>query len=93
MDARSWFVSLALLAVLPAAALADTDPRGPIDNPGIRPVVDAEGVHAPGFTFDPSTCGKPRPWQAQWIWLPPGARKAAATAFRKQVVLAKRRSG
>ncbi len=77
-----------VLAAIASAARGEIDPRGPIDNPGILPIVDAEGVHAPGFTFDPSTCSKPRPWQARWIWLPLDARKVAATAFRKEVVLA-----
>jgi hypothetical protein len=88
MDAPSQYVSLVLLAVLPTASLAGVDPRGPIANPGINPVVDAEGVHSPGFKFDPATCRKPSPWQAKWIWLPVDRQTVAATAFRKEVAFA-----
>ena len=62
---------LTLLAILPlarrvAASDAPGSIAGPIEYPGMRVVVDSNGVHAPGYRFD-NQCAKPTPWQAQWI--------------------------
>ena len=60
--------TLGIFAFLPVLAAELVDPRGPIENPGMTVVADAEGVQAPGYHFL-NNCQKPSPWQAKWIWL------------------------
>ena len=63
-----------------------SDPRGPIEYPGLSFGTDRAGVQALPFTFR-NDGQKPSPWRAQWIWL---AGQAAPTVglFRKEVILA-----
>jgi hypothetical protein len=68
-----------------AAGTADVDPRGPIENAGMKVVVDDQGVHTTGYNFV-NKCHKPTPWKAQWIT--PAAGEPAAACFRKEISLA-----
>ena len=69
-----------------ALGVAAVDPRGPVDYPGLLPVVDGQGVQARDYVFR-DACRKPAPWQARWIWL--GQESPSPVAmFRKQVTLA-----
>jgi len=82
-------VALSFLGLLAAASLqcahaGDTDPGGPIENPGMKVVADAEGVQARGYQFE-NRCAKPTPWQAEWIWLAGNAPERGC--FRKEVTL------
>ena len=56
----------------------------PIENPGMKVVVDAEGVQARGYRFE-NRCAKPTPWQAEWIWVSGNATDRGW--FRKEVTL------
>ena len=85
---RIVYPAAALLAGLVSLPAAEPSSRGPIATPGMRVVVDAAGVQAPGYTFT-NRCQKPTPWQAQWIW--PSLREAGKiemVQFRKEVNLA-----
>jgi hypothetical protein len=75
----------ALLVAISSALAATVDPRGPIEYPGMKAVVDEQGVQTPGFQFR-NECQKPTPWQAQWIW-PGGGETPAVALFRKEVTL------
>ena len=79
--------TLGIFAFLPVLAAELVDPRGPIENPGMTVVADAEGVQAPGYHFL-NNCQKPSPWQAKWIWLGAEDKPAAAAMFRKEITLA-----
>ena len=77
---------MAAFAATAARAIDPPDPRGPISYPGMSPVVDAQGVHAPGYAFS-NDCRKPTPWKAQWI----GSEAEpipVVTLFRKETVFA-----
>jgi alpha-L-rhamnosidase len=74
-----------LLATTLGRAGSIVDPRGPIDNPGMKVTVDSQGVEARGYKF-PNNCEKPSPWQARWIWLGSEEPQAAAM-FRKEITL------
>ena len=65
-------------------SLGAIDPRGPIDNSGMKVTVDAQGVHASGYQYH-DTGAKPGPWRAKWIWLADG--QPSVAMFRKEVVL------
>ena len=54
------------------------DPDGPIEYPGMKTVVDAQGVQAPGYVFRNDGL-KAEPWLAQWI--------TGSGWFRKEVTL------
>jgi hypothetical protein len=43
------------------------DPRGPVLNPGMKIVIDSDGVQARGFRYDPAEGRKTSPWNASWI--------------------------
>lgn len=60
-------------------------PGGPIENPGMKVLADAEGVQAVGYGFE-NRCLKPSPWQARWIWTADSS--AGAGWLRKEVTLA-----
>lgn len=62
------------------------DPGGPIGNPGMKVIADAEGVQAPGYRFE-NRCLKPSSWQARWIWTADGQNGSAW--LRKELTLAK----
>jgi alpha-L-rhamnosidase len=74
-----------LLAATHTRAGNSVDPRGPIDNPGMKVTVDAQGVQARGYKFQ-NDGAKPSPWQARWIWLGSPS-PAAAGMFRKEITL------
>ncbi len=74
-----------VLAAVSLAAAAATDPRGPIAYPGMKVVVDAQGVQAPGYRFT-DDCRKTTPWQARWIWLG-GEASPPVAMFRKEITL------
>ena len=78
---------LATMRALTAGALdTQVDPRGPMEYPGMTPLVDKQGVQVKGYTFV-NKCREPSPWQAKWIWL--GAETSPAVAmFHKEVTLA-----
>jgi len=78
-------LGLTLFAVrgLGAAAM---DPRGPVEYPGMKPVVDEQGVQVRDYAFR-NECRKPSPWQARWIWLG-GDPTPAVAMFRKEITLA-----
>jgi alpha-L-rhamnosidase len=60
------------------------DTRGPVENAGMRVIADADGVQAPGYTWqDPPALSA---WTAQWIG-PPAAPKSIAACLRKVVQL------
>ena len=60
------------------------DTRGPVQNAGMRVVANAEGVQAPGYTWqEPEALSS---WTAKWI-SPPAAPKAVASCLRKVVKL------
>ena len=63
-------VAASLLAFLTVTctAMAQVDPRGPIEYPGMKALADADGVQARNYVFH-DDCQKPSPWQAQWVWL------------------------
>ncbi len=75
----------ALLLGSCAARGGVVDPRGPVDYPGMKVVVNAAGVQAPGYVFT-NGCAKPTPWQARWIGLA-GDSRAPVELFRREVVL------
>jgi len=60
------------------------NPCGPIEIPGMKTLVDAEGVQAPGYVFK-NRCRKPSPWNAKWLWLADGSSEKAF--FRKEIRL------
>ncbi len=72
-------------AVASASRAAATDPRGPIEYPGMTAVADQNGVQAPGYLFV-NNCKKPDPWQAKWIWMPENGGSTTAM-FRKEITL------
>ena len=72
-----------LAATCGATGVANS--RGPIENPGMTVVVDAQGVQTHGYQFQ-NNCEKPSSWQAQWIWAAGNAPEAAW--FRKEITLA-----
>jgi len=83
---RFFLVVLSPLFAGPKSLAAVTsDPRGPIDNPGMKVTVDAQGVHTSGYDYRPAGA-KPAAWQAKWIWL--GNGRPAVAMFRNEVVLA-----
>jgi lysophospholipase L1-like esterase len=63
---------------------APVDPRGPVEYPGMAPLVNEQGVQVKGYTFV-NECRKPSPWQAKWIWL---ESSPSVAMFRKEVTLA-----
>ena len=56
-----------------------SDSTGPIAYPGMKTLVDEQGVQARGYVFR-NNCQKPTPWQAQWI--------SGSGWFRKEITLA-----
>jgi hypothetical protein len=77
-----------ILFLMPAAGMNSaqlTDPRGPINNPGMSVTVDSVGVHTSAYKFQDAGA-KPAPWQAKWIWLTDP--KPSVAMFRREVVLA-----
>ena len=66
-------------------ALADAirNSFGPIANPGMNVLVDADGVQAPGYRFE-NRCVKPAEWQASWIWAEDDTNDHGY--FRKEIV-------
>ena len=83
MNYPLWLLALALAAPVAAAFI---DPRGPIENPGMKVVVSPDVIEARGYTFA-NRCQKPTPWQAEWVWLPAEAHVGAAACFRKEINL------
>ena len=76
-----------LLGYLAGTSVAQAaNPGGPIENPGMKVIADAEGVQAPGYRFE-NRCLKPSPWQARWIWTAVGHNGSAW--LRKEIALAK----
>ena len=76
---------ISLLVIANSRAGEDIDSRGPVDYPGMKVIVDEQGVKTSGFQFKNNGV-KPSPWKAHWIWLD-GESPAAAGMFRKEVVL------
>jgi hypothetical protein len=74
-----------LLLLLVCNAQGDVpDTRGPVQNAGMHVVANAEGVQAPGYTWqEPEALSS---WVAKWI-VPPAAPKAVASCLRKVVNL------
>jgi hypothetical protein len=72
-------------AILTNTLAGDSDPRGPIEYPGMTVVANKTGVHAPGYHFV-NQCQKPDPWQAKWIWMPDKGGSTTAM-FRKEITL------
>ena len=68
-----------------AAVAAPVDSGGPIEYPGMKVVVDEQGVQTKGYRFE-NRCTKPTPWQAEWIWVVGDAPEASW--FRKEITLA-----
>jgi len=68
-----------------AAVAAPVDSGGPIEYPGMKVVVDEQGVQTKGYRFE-NRCAKPTPWQAEWIWVVGDA--PDASWFRKEITLA-----
>jgi hypothetical protein len=66
--------------------LMKSDPRGPIEYPGMKAVADKHGARVLDYTFC-NECQKPSPWQSRWIWLG-GGRSPAVAMFRKAITLA-----
>lgn len=60
------------------------DPGGPIENAGMKVLVDEHGVQAPGYRFI-NRSAKPTPWQSRWIWVNGDAPDRGW--FRKEVTL------
>jgi hypothetical protein len=78
--------SILFALVLPAQAVVDVDPRGPVEYPGMHVTVDAQGIQASHYKFQ-NNRAKPSPWSAHWIWLD-GDATATAGMFRKEITLA-----
>ena len=78
--------SIFLVAIMRAQAGGDVDSRGPVEYPGMKVTVDAQGVQARGYQFQ-NDGAKPSPWSAHWIWLG-GESPAVAGMFRKEITLA-----
>jgi hypothetical protein len=72
--------------VLGGGAAPAVEPGGPIENPGMKVLVGAEGVQTVGYHFV-NRCWKPTPWQAQWIWVV--GEHIDRGWFRKEVALPK----
>lgn len=53
--------------------------EGPVENPGMRVTVDAEGVHADDYLYDPASGRRNGDWRA--VWLKPSG------VCRKEIVL------
>ena len=66
------------IAVLGMGISAGGEPSGPIEYPGMKTVVDGQGVQAPEYVFR-NDARKTEPWQAQWI--------TGNGWFRKEVTL------
>jgi len=80
-------LTLSAVRGLGAAAMDPAmDPRGPVEYPGMKPVVDEQGVQVRDYAFR-NECRKPSPWQARWIWLG-GDPTPAVAMFRKEITLA-----
>jgi alpha-L-rhamnosidase len=87
------FLCLSVGLAVPGSAAQDEalrfpapiDPRGPIENLGMRLLVGEQGVQTPDYAFV-NTCRKPSPWKAQWIT--PASGEPAAACFRKEITLA-----
>ncbi|MEI7835235.1 MAG: alpha-L-rhamnosidase N-terminal domain-containing protein, partial [Planctomycetota bacterium] len=62
------------------------DPRGPIEYPGMKAVVDQQGANVPDYAFV-NHGPKPSPWLARWIWLE-GQAPTQVGMLRKEVTLA-----
>ena len=65
---KTLFALLTALLLAPATTRAASPQLfyGPIDNPGMKVLVDDQGVQAKGYRFE-NCCAKPGPWVAQWI--------------------------
>jgi hypothetical protein len=59
------------------SSVADAIIGAPIENPGMKVVVDADGVQTRGYRFE-NRCEKPTPWLAKWI---------VGGLYRKEVTL------
>jgi hypothetical protein len=82
-------LSLLVLAFSLAAgnAVGQVDPRGPISYAGTDVAIDAQGIHASGFSYH-DLGAKPAPWQARWIWT--GSGEPSVAMFRKEVLLSEK---
>jgi hypothetical protein len=78
-------IPVLVLACSIGHAAAQSDPRGPVVNPGMSPRVVSDGVDAAGYRFHPR---QTQPWQGSWIWLDTSAKSPVAAWFRKEVTLA-----
>ena len=77
-------LSILLLLFVSSARGDVPDTRGPVRNAGMRVVADAEGVQAPGYTWqEPEALSS---WTAKWIG-PPAAPRSVASCLRKVVKL------
>ena len=79
-------VNLCLLSLLSVSTVQGEvpDTRGPVQNAGMHVVANAEGVQAPGYTWqEPETLPS---WSAKWI-VPAAAPGAVASCLRKVVTL------
>jgi hypothetical protein len=77
-------LSILLLLFVCCAQGEVPDTRGPVQNAGMRVVANAEGVQAPGYTWqEPEALSS---WTAKWIG-PPAAPKSVASCLRKVVKL------
>ena len=80
-------LTLSAVRGLGAAAMDQAmDPRGPVEYPGMKPVVDEQSVQVRDYAFR-NECRKPSLWQARWIWLG-GDPTPAVAMFRKKITLA-----
>lgn len=100
LPSRYSLILIALLIALlqPACTFAQNakvDPMetcGPIRNAGMDVVVDRAGIHTENYRFR-NDLAKKTPWRAEWIAAPTQpperARRAAASLFRKEFVVAR----
>jgi alpha-L-rhamnosidase len=95
IHAMAWSVAgltLILTGTLPlqaqnAASAAIVDTRGPTVVPGLKVLMNEEGIQAPGYTYTAPEA--PKKWTGQWIHsTAPGTPNAFVCLMRKEVTLA-----
>jgi hypothetical protein len=78
------YIFILLLLFVPFVQADVLDTRGPVQNAGMHVVANAEGVQAPGYSWqEPEALPS---WSAKWI-VAPLAPKSAASCLRKVVTL------
>ncbi len=77
--------TLSIVWLLNGGLASAADSLGPIAYPGMKVLVDSNGVQVLSYSFS-NECPKPDAWRAKWIWLA-GENTAAAAMFRKEIVL------